>query len=111
LVRVTQGAVFDVAVDLRQSSPHFGRWVGVALSAENRRMFWVPEGFAHGFLTLEYDTDFLYKCTAPYAPASEYTLAWDDPAVGIDWPAVGCDPVISDKDARGLALADVPVFA
>lgn len=111
LVRVTRGAVFDVAVDLRWLSPHFGKWVGVELSAENRRMFWVPEGFAHGFLTLEDDTDFLYKCTAPYTPASEHTLAWDDPAVGIDWPTVGRDPVISDKDARGLALADVPVFA
>jgi dTDP-4-dehydrorhamnose 3,5-epimerase len=111
LVRVTNGAVFDVAVDLRESSPHFGQWVGVELSATNRRMFWVPEGFAHGFLTLEDDTDFLYKCTAPYAPQSEHTLAWDDPAVGIEWPVAGLDPVISDKDARGLALANVPVFA
>jgi dTDP-4-dehydrorhamnose 3,5-epimerase len=111
LVRVTQGAVYDVAVDLRASSPTFGQWVGVELSAENRRMFWVPEGFAHGFLTLEDDTDFLYKCTAPYAPQSEHTLAWNDPAVGIDWPVTGSDPIISDKDARGLALADVPVFA
>ena len=111
LVRVTNGAVFDVAVDLRQSSPTFGQWVGVELSAENKRMFWVPEGFAHGFLTLADDTDFLYKCTAPYAPQSEFTLAWDDPAVGIEWPVTGIDPLISDKDARGLALADVPVFA
>jgi dTDP-4-dehydrorhamnose 3,5-epimerase len=111
LVRVTRGAVFDVVVDLRQSSPAFGRWVGVELSARNQRMFWVPEGFAHGFLTLEDDTDFLYKCTAPYAPQSEYTLAWDDPAVGIDWPVTGLTPIISEKDARGLALADVPVFA
>ncbi len=111
LVRVTNGAVFDVAVDLRASSPNFGRWVGVELSADNKRMFWVPEGFAHGFLTLEDDTDFLYKCTAPYAPANEFTLAWDDPAVGIEWPVTGLDPIISEKDARGLALADVPVFA
>lgn len=111
LVRVTNGAVFDVAVDLRASSPTFGQWVGVELSAENKRMFWVPEGFAHGFLTLEDDTDFLYKCTAPYAPANEFTLAWNDPAVGIEWPVRGIDPIISDKDARGLALADVPVFA
>lgn len=111
LVRVTQGAVFDVAVDLRSHSPTFGQWVGVELSAENKRMFWVPEGFAHGFLTLEDDTDFLYKCTAPYAPQSEFTLAWNDPAVGIAWPLDGRDPLISDKDARGLALADVPVFA
>jgi dTDP-4-dehydrorhamnose 3,5-epimerase len=111
LVRVANGAVFDVAVDLRASSPTFGQWVGVELSAANKRMFWVPEGFAHGFLTLEDDTDFLYKCTAPYAPQSEHTLAWDDPAVGIEWPVDGFDPLISDKDARGLALADVPVFA
>ena len=111
LVRVTNGAVFDVAVDLRQSSPTFGQWVGVELSARNKRMFWVPEGFAHGFLTLEDDTDFLYKCTAPYAPQSEFTLAWDDPAVGIEWPTTGVDPIISDKDTRGLSLADAPVFA
>lgn len=111
LVRVSRGAVFDVVVDLRQSSEHFGKWVGVELSAANLRMFWVPEGFAHGFLTLEDDTDFLYKCTAPYAPQSEYTLAWDDPVVGIEWPAIGLAPIISEKDACGLALADVPVFA
>jgi dTDP-4-dehydrorhamnose 3,5-epimerase len=111
LVRVTRGAVFDVAVDLRSSSPHFGQWVGVELSAANYRMFWVPEGFAHGFLTLEDDTDFLYKCTALYSPQSEHTLAWDDPAVGINWPLDGLDPVISDKDRVGLAFADVPVFA
>jgi dTDP-4-dehydrorhamnose 3,5-epimerase len=111
LVRVTRGAVFDVAVDLRASSQTFGKWVGVELSADNKRMFWVPEGFAHGFLTLEDDTDFLYKCTAPYTPQNEHTLAWNDTAVGIDWPVVGLNPIISEKDARGLSLADVPVFA
>jgi dTDP-4-dehydrorhamnose 3,5-epimerase len=111
LVRVTNGAVFDVAVDLRQSSLTFGKWVGVELSAANKRMLWVPEGFAHGFLTLQPDTDFLYKCTAPYAPQSEHTLAWNDPAVGIDWPDFGGEPIISEKDARGLSLAQVPVFA
>lgn len=111
LVRVTRGAVFDVAVDLRRSSEHFGKWVGVELSADNKRMFWVPEGFAHGFLTLEDDTDFLYKCTAPYAPQSEHTLAWDDPALGIEWPDAGCAPVVSEKDTRGLTLAEVPAFA
>lgn len=110
LVRVAQGAVFDVAVDLRASSPTFGKWVGVELSAANKRMFWVPEGFAHGFLTLEDDTDFLYKCAAPYAPQSEHTLAWNDPAVGIEWPAIGMAPIISDKDARGLSLPNVLVF-
>lgn len=110
LVRVTSGAVFDVAVDLRKDSATFGRWTGVELSAENKRMFWVPEGFAHGFLTLSDKTDFLYKCSAPYAPQSEFTLAWDDPAVGIEWPVAGLDPIISGKDARGLSLAEVPVF-
>ncbi len=111
LVRVTSGAVFDVAVDLRVSSPSFGKWVGVELSADNKRMFWVPEGFAHGFLTLADDTDFLYKCTALYAPQHEHTLLWNDPAVGVEWPLDGIAPLISEKDARGLALADIPVFA
>ena len=111
LVRVTNGTVFDVAVDLREGSPTFGKWAGVELSAQNKRMFWVPEGFAHGFLTLADDTDFLYKCTAPYAPGSEHTLAWDDPSVGIAWPVADLDPIISEKDAKGLALADVPVFS
>lgn len=110
LVRVTRGAVFDVAVDLRKSSPHFGKWVGVELSADNMRMFWVPEGFAHGFLALEDDTDFLYKCTTSYSPQSEFTLFWNDPAVGIDWPVFGLDLIVSDKDACGLLLKDAPVF-
>lgn len=111
LVRVTRGAVFDVAVDLRNSSDTFGKWAGVELTAENRRMLWVPEGFAHGFLTLCDNTDFLYKCTAPYSPRTEHTLAWDDPAVGVDWPAIGMDPIISEKDKVGLTLADVSGFA
>ncbi len=111
LVRLTSGAVFDVAVDLRRSSRTFGRWTGVELSAANKRMFWVPEGFAHGFLTLEDDTDFLYKCTAPYAPQSEHSLAWDDPDVGIDWPLDGIEPQLSAKDREGKALAEVEAFA
>jgi len=111
LVRVTNGAVFDVAVDLREGSPTFAKWVGVELSARNQRMFWVPEGFAHGFLTLEDDTDFLYKCTAPYAPDCEHTLAWDDPELGIDWPVTRIDPIVSDKDAQGVSLADVKGIA
>ena len=110
LVRVTRGAVFDVAVDLRRSSPHFGRWIGLELSASNKRMLWVPEGFAHGFLTLEDETDFLYKCTAPYAPEHEHTLAWDDAEVGIEWPETDREPIVSDKDARGAALRDVAAF-
>lgn len=111
LVRVTSGAVYDVAVDLRRSSPNFGKWVGVELSAANKRMFWVPEGFAHGFLTLEDGTDFLYKCTAPYAPQHEHSLAWDDPSLGIAWPLEGMTPVVSDKDRMGLPLAAVEAFA
>lgn len=111
LVRVVQGAVFDAVVDLRRSSPTFGKWAGVVLSSENKRMFWVPEGFAHGFLTLEDNTDFLYKCTSPYSPQNEASLAWDDPAVGIEWPLDGMQPKLSAKDANGLALADVKTFA
>lgn len=110
LVRVVNGAVFDVAVDLRRSSPTFGKWVGVELSASNRRMFWVPQGFAHGFLTLENDTDFLYKCDSPYAPQDEHSLAWDDPVVGIDWPVDGLDIQLSAKDREGAALADLKAF-
>ncbi|QZH76398.1 MAG: dTDP-4-dehydrorhamnose 3,5-epimerase [Erythrobacter sp.] len=111
LVRVVSGAVYDVAVDLRRSSPTFGQWSGFELSAENRRMLWVPRGFAHGFLTLEDDTDFLYKCDAPYAPGSEHTLAWDDPDVGIDWPLDGLDVQLAAKDRVGKCLADVETFA
>ncbi|MBF9153032.1 dTDP-4-dehydrorhamnose 3,5-epimerase [Novosphingobium jiangmenense] len=111
LVRVVRGAVFDAVVDLRRSSPTFGKWTGVVLSAENKRMFWVPEGFAHGFLTLEDDTDFLYKCTSPYAPQHEASLAWDDPTVGIEWPLDGIEPKLSAKDAVGVPLADVKAFA
>lgn len=111
LVRVVSGAVFDVAVDLRQSSPHFGQWAGVELSAENKRMFWVPVGFAHGFLTLTDGTDLLYKCTAPYAPQQEHCLAWDDPAVGITWPIDGLNVQLSAKDREGLSLSQVEAFA
>ena len=111
LVRVTSGAVFDAVVDMRRSSPNFGKWAGVTLSAANKRMFWVPEGFAHGFLTLEDDTDFLYKCTAPYAPQFEHSLAWDDPDVGIEWPLDGIEPKLSGKDLQGQPLDRVAAFA
>lgn len=111
LVRVVQGAVFDAIVDLRRSSPTFGKWTGVLLSAENKRMFWVPEGFAHGFLTLEDDTDFLYKCTSAYLPQNESSLAWDDPTVGIEWPLDGIDLKLSAKDAVGVPLAEAKAFA
>jgi dTDP-4-dehydrorhamnose 3,5-epimerase len=111
LVRVVSGAVFDVVVDLRASSLTFGQWIGYELSARNHRMLWIPPGFAHGFLTLEDGTDFLYKCTEFYAPASEHCLAWDDATVGIDWPLSDMTPLVSDKDRAGKPLADVPKFA
>ncbi|MDD3608627.1 MAG: dTDP-4-dehydrorhamnose 3,5-epimerase [Halothiobacillaceae bacterium] len=111
LVRVTQGEVFDVAVDVRRHSPHFGRWVGVTLSAENHRMLWVPPGFAHGFYVRSQSADFLYKCTAYYAPEHERCIRWDDPQIGIDWPLIeGRAPTLSAKDAVGLSLADAEVF-
>lgn len=110
LVRVVRGAVFDAAVDLRRSSSTFGKWTGLVLSAENKRMFWVPEGFAHGFLTLEDDTHLLYKCTAPYAPQYESSLAWDDKKVGIEWPLEGIEVKLSAKDAEGISLNDVKAF-
>lgn len=111
LVRVVSGAVYDVAVDLRRSSPTFGKWVGVELSAENKRMFWVPQGFAHGFLTLEDNTDFLYKCDAPYTPQNEHSLAWDDPEVGIEWPLDGIEVQLSAKDREGKPLSEVEAFS
>jgi dTDP-4-dehydrorhamnose 3,5-epimerase len=108
LVRCVAGEVFDVAVDLRRSSPSFGRAVGVALSAENRRMLWVPPGFAHGFLVVSAAADFLYKTTDYWHPEHERTLLWNDPALAIGWPLPG-PPVVNAKDAAGkpLAVADV----
>jgi dTDP-4-dehydrorhamnose 3,5-epimerase len=111
LVRVTAGAVYDVAVDLRRSSAHFGRWVGVELSAENKRMLWVPPGFAHGFLTLSDGTDFLYKCTNLYAPADERCVAWNDAEIGIEWPLGRLVPQLSAKDRQGVPLAQAEVYA
>lgn len=113
LVRVVSGRVFDVAVDARKSSPTFGQWVGVELSAENQRMFWVPEGFAHGFLVLSESADFLYKTTNYYHPASDRTLQWNDPELNIAWPLHELDgaPQLSAKDQVGLPLSQVEVFA
>jgi len=111
LVRVTAGRVFDVAVDLRRSSPTFGQWAGVELSAENKRMLWVPPGFGHGFLTLEDGTDFLYKCTDFYLPEDERCIAWDDPEIGIEWPIQGFDPVLSAKDQAGMSLSSAQVYS
>ncbi|MBI3369904.1 MAG: dTDP-4-dehydrorhamnose 3,5-epimerase [Burkholderiales bacterium] len=109
LVRVTQGAVFDVAVDIRRSSPLFGHWVGVELSAANRRQLWIPEGFAHGFVALEDDTRFLYKTTDVYARDCERAIRWDDATIGIAWPA-GLRPALAPKDAAACALAQAEVF-
>lgn len=111
LVRVTQGRVLDVAVDVRRSSPRFGQWVGVELSGENHRQLWVPPGFAHGFLVLSDSADFLYKTTNYYAPQAERCIRWDDPALGIDWPDTGMAPQVSAKDAQGVSLAQAEVFA
>lgn len=111
LVRVTAGAVFDVAVDLRRSSPHFGRWVGVELSEANKRMLWVPPGFGHGFVVLSETADFLYKCTQLYDGSDDRGVRWNDPAIGIDWPLNGMAPMLSAKDAAAPLLADAAVFA
>ncbi|WP_119964575.1 dTDP-4-dehydrorhamnose 3,5-epimerase [Simplicispira lacusdiani] len=106
LVRVVQGAVFDVAVDVRRSSPTFGQWVGVELSAENHRQLWVPPGFAHGFLVLSESADFLYKTTDYYAPQHERSIAWNDPQIGVVWPVVhGEQPLLSAKDRAAPLLA------
>lgn len=112
LVRVTQGEVFDVAVDIRKSSPTFGQWIGVHLSADNHRMLWVPPGFAHGFLVLSEMADLLYKCTDYYAPEHERCIRWNDPDIGIAWPLGDIEtPVLSAKDKNGAWLKDAEVYA
>lgn len=112
LVRVVRGRVFDVAVDLRRSSPRLGQWVGVELSAENHRQLWIPPGFGHGYLTLSDTADFLYKATDYYAPGHERALAWDDAHVGVEWPLaeLGIAPVLSAKDAAGRRWADCELY-
>lgn len=111
LVRVVSGSVFDVAVDMRQGSPTLGKWVGVELSADNKRMVWVPEGFAHGFYVTSDTAEFVYKCTNYYHPASDVTLKWDDPTIGITWPlSAGEQPQLSAKDEAGLSFAQAPKF-
>jgi dTDP-4-dehydrorhamnose 3,5-epimerase len=109
LVRVVQGEVFDVAVDIRRSSSTFGKWVGEILSAENKRQLWVPEGFAHGFVVLSDTAEFLYKTTDYYAPAFERCISWNDMAIEIDWP-INEEPQLSNKDKAGLALVEAEVF-
>jgi dTDP-4-dehydrorhamnose 3,5-epimerase len=108
LVQVFAGAVYDVAVDIRRGSPTFGRWVGVELSADNRRQLWVPPGFAHGFCVLSESADFHYKCTDFYSPASEHGIAWNDPDLGIPWPVKS--PLLSPKDSVAPRLKDAPVL-
>lgn len=110
LVRVASGEVFDAVVDLRRGSPTFGRWAGARLDAQDKRLLWVPPGFAHGFLVLSESADFLYKTTDYYAPQHERTLAWDDAAVGIDWPLDGLSPTLSEKDRAGLALSEAQAY-
>ena len=109
LVRVVKGEVYDVVVDMRRSSPTFGKWVGEKLSAENKRMMWVPVGFAHGFVVLSESAEFVYKTTDYYAPEHERTLLWNDPAVGVEWPLSGA-PILKPKDAAGTPLAQAETF-
>ena len=109
LVRVVSGAVFDVAVDLRRASPHFGKWVGYELSAANQRMMWVPPGFGHGFVVLSESADFLYKTTAYYAPQWDRGVRWDDPDIGVQWP-LDAPPLLSAKDQAAPLLKDAEVY-
>ena len=109
LVRVTAGEVFDVVVDIRRQSATFGKWVGVHLSAENKRQMWIPTGFAHGFVVLQENTEVLYKTTDYYAPQHERCIRWDDPAIGIEWP-ITQTPILSGKDQQGVALSQAEVF-
>ena len=111
LVRVVKGRAWDVAVDIRRSSPHFGRWFGLELNADNRRQLWVPEGFAHGFVALEDDTHFLYKTTDVYAKDCEGAIRFDDPDLAIGWPDTGVSPRLAPKDAAAPALREAEVFA
>lgn len=109
LVRVVRGAVFDVAVDVRRSSPTFGRWVGVELTEDNHRQLWVPPGFAHGFVVTSETADFLYKTTDYYAPEHERCIAWNDPSIGVSWPVDG-EPKLSPKDMQGMPLSQAELF-
>lgn len=110
LVRVVRGRVFDVAVDVRRSSPRFGQWAGVELTEDNHRQLWIPPGFAHGFLVLSESADFLYKTTDYYAPQFERSILWNDPDIGIDWPLAGRDPVLSAKDREAPRLSGAELF-
>lgn len=112
LVRVIAGEVFDVAVDIRQHSPDFGKWLGAVLTAENKKMLWVPPGFAHGFYVLSDSAEFVYKCSDYYAPEHERAILWNDPDIGIEWPMTGsASPLLSSKDMAGVLLKDAEVFS
>jgi len=110
LVRVLSGEVFDVAVDIRRSSPTFGQWVGEMLSADNKKQLWVPPGFAHGFYVTSESAEIAYKCTEYYHPEDDHSLQWNDPGIGIDWPLVTPDPVLSDKDRNAKNLTEAKLF-
>ena len=110
LVRVVRGEVYDVAVDIRQSSPTFGQWVGRTLNEENKELFWIPPGFAHGFLVLSDEADFVYKCTDYYTPGDEYAIRWDDSDLAIEWPLDSITPKVSEKDAQAPLLAAAKLF-
>ena len=110
LVRVLAGKIWDVAVDIRRSSPHFGKWVGLELSGDDRRAIWVPPGFAHGFIATSEHAEVQYKTTDYYAPEHERTIRWDDPALAIAWPKTG-EPILNDKDRRGASLAEAETYA
>jgi len=111
LVRVVRGEVFDVAVDLRRASPTFGQWVGETLSEDNRRLIWIPPGFAHGFMVMSERADFEYCMTEYYAPEYERTILWNDPDIAIDWPQADAEPLLSDKDLAGILLKDAELYA
>lgn len=110
LLRVIAGEIFDVAVDIRRSSPTFGKWVGIILSAENRNQLWVPEGFAHGFFVTSKNAEVVYKVTDYYAPEWERSILWNDPQIGIEWPLSKIEPILSSKDLNGKPLADSEIF-
>jgi dTDP-4-dehydrorhamnose 3,5-epimerase len=111
LVRVISGKVFDVAVDIRKSSPFFGKWTGITLSAENNRIFWIPPGFAHGFYVMSHEAEFIYKCTDYYAPDYERSIVWNDSSIAIDWPIINDSyPILSQKDEHGSTLKNADVF-
>ena len=111
LVRVISGTVFDVAVDIRKNSSTFGKWIGETLSAENKKQLWIPPGFAHGFLVLSKSAELLYKCTEYYHAEDDYSLLWNDPAVGIEWPIQNREPILSEKDRIAQCLSQIPVYS